>query len=177
MASAATLATTLEGIRGGFGLRVNSAKAMLYRAVSGRFLRQPSQNLVGTYRGGGVPCINGAMFDRWPHRPQRSYLYPTRNGAARGWAEEAEREVVMRVYLLAPANNGGSMTSAAYVTEAPLEKRASGRREEIRASAAQSFCATNSEQFPSCQDPAKRLSEELLSKQGPSLICSRAFVL
>ena len=127
MASAATLATTLEGIRGGFGLRVNSAKAMLYRAVSGRFLRQPSQNLVGTYRGRGVPCIKRAMFDRWPHRPQRSYLYPTRNGAARGWAEEAEREVVMRVYLLAPGNNGGSMTSPAYVTEAPPARKASER--------------------------------------------------
>jgi hypothetical protein len=29
------------------------------------------------------------------------------NGAARGWAEEAEREEVMRDYLLAPANNWG----------------------------------------------------------------------
>jgi hypothetical protein len=47
-------------------------------------------------------------------------------------AEEAEREEVMRVYLLAPANNGGSIHSAVYVTEAPPVRKTIERRQRSK---------------------------------------------
>jgi hypothetical protein len=75
-------------------------------------------------------------------------------------AEEVEREEVMRVYLLAPANNGGSIASAAYVTEAPPARKTIERRQRSKSLLQRkAFAQETQNSSPPAKDPAKRLSE------------------
>ena len=57
---------------------------------------------------------------------------------ARGLAEEAEREEVIRVYLLAPANNEGSIASADTSPRLRPEQAEEGAKNLLRAGAERS---------------------------------------